>query len=186
MRQGLRRGGARLLVVALAVDDHGVAVAGAAVHHLPDVQHAAAGRVDEHAALLAEVLHVGRGHAERRQDHHVAALDHRVAGCRVLAVRQDDDPHLLEPGVDVGIVDDLAEQKGAAIGKAPARFVGVLDRSIDAVAEPELARELQANVTDRRFVAERLQLGDHGAVVTLLEREAHLPFEAEALLKVGL
>ncbi len=57
---------------------------------------------------------------------------------------------------------------------------------VDAVAEPELARELQANVTDRRFVAERLQLGDHGAVVTLLEREAHLPFEAEALLKVGL
>ena len=56
VRQRLRRGGAGFLVIVLAVNDHGVAVARVVVDLLPDVEHAAAGRVDEHALLRLEVL----------------------------------------------------------------------------------------------------------------------------------
>jgi hypothetical protein len=41
--------------------------------------------------------------------------------------------------VDVRVVDDLAGQEYAAIGKLPAGLVGVLDRPLDAIAEAELA-----------------------------------------------
>jgi hypothetical protein len=132
------------------------------------------------------MFHVGRGDTERRQDHHVAALDHRVAGCRVFAVRQDDDPHLLEPRVDVGVVDDLAEEKGAAIGEAPARLVGILDRPIDAVAEAELPGELDADVSGTGLITELFEPLDDGAAVSSREIGANLSREAEALLKVYL
>ena len=39
-------------------------------------------------------------------------------------------------------MDDLARQVDAAIREALARLVGVVDGAIDAVAEPELAREM--------------------------------------------
>ena len=70
--EGLRGGGLGLLVVVLAVDDGGEAVARVLVHVLPDVQHAAAGGVHQHAALAAQVLHLRHRDAERGQDHHVA------------------------------------------------------------------------------------------------------------------
>ena len=44
--------------------------------------------------------------------------------------------------VDVRVVDDLAGQEDRPIGKPLARLVGVVDGAIDAVAEPELAREV--------------------------------------------
>ena len=44
--------------------------------------------------------------------------------------------------VDVRVVDDFAGEEDAAIGKTLARLVGVVDRAIDAVAEPEFAREV--------------------------------------------
>ena len=44
--------------------------------------------------------------------------------------------------VDVRVVDDLAGQEDVAAGEAAARLVGVVDGAVDAVAEPELAREV--------------------------------------------
>ena len=46
--------------------------------------------------------------------------------------------------VDVRVVDDLAGQEDAPVGEPPARLVGVVDRAIDAVAEPEFPREMDA------------------------------------------
>ena len=51
-------------------------------------------------------------------------------------------PLAAQPIVDVRVVDDLAGQEDAPVGKLLARLVGVVDRAVDAVAEPELAREM--------------------------------------------
>ena len=45
--------------------------------------------------------------------------------------------------VDVRVVDDFAGQEDASIGKALARLVGVVDGAIDAVAEAELAGQME-------------------------------------------
>ena len=47
-----------------------------------------------------------------------------------------------QPIVDVRVVDDLAGQEDVLIREAPARLIGVVDGAIDAVAEAELAREV--------------------------------------------
>jgi hypothetical protein len=67
----LAGGGARLLVVVLAVDERGEAVARVGLDALPHVEHRAARGVDHHAAEGAQGVEVVDGHAERRQDHHV-------------------------------------------------------------------------------------------------------------------
>ena len=56
--------------------------------------------------------------------------------------RQEADAGVAQPIVDVRVVDDLAGQEDVAAGEPPARLIGVVDRAIDAVAEAELAREM--------------------------------------------
>ena len=60
-------------------------------------------------------------------------------------------PQLL---VDVRVVDDFAGEEHAAVGKALARLVGVVDGAVDAVAEAELAGEVdgQAARPEREVV----------------------------------
>ena len=55
------------------------AVVGVALHVLPDVEHRAAGRVDERAAAADEILEQLHGGAERRQDHDVVGRQARRA-----------------------------------------------------------------------------------------------------------
>ena len=61
---------------------------------------------------------------------------------RLGRVAQEPDAHRAQLIVDVRVVDDFAGQEHAAIGKALARLVGVVDGAIDAVTEAELAREV--------------------------------------------
>ena len=44
--------------------------------------------------------------------------------------------------VDMRVVDDFAGEEHAAVGKALARLVRVIDGAIDAVTEPEFTREM--------------------------------------------
>ena len=182
----LRRGRLGLLVVVLAVDHRGEAVARVAVHVLPDVEHAAAGGVDEHAALCAQVLHLGHRDAERRQDHDVRLLDAGVALFGGVFVVGDPDPERLDPPVDLRVVDDLAREEDAAVRELLARFVGVLDRAVDAVAEAELAGELDPDLAGPRRVAQLLEPLHDLRVIALGEHRAHDGLEVEALLEVGL
>ena len=165
MGQRLGRRRARLLVVVLAVDHDREAVARAPVHHLPDVQHAATRGVHEHAAPRDQEIHVAGGHAEGRQDHHVASPDVAVADDGIPLVGEDDDVHLPQARVDVRVVDDFAGEKDPAVGEALARFVGVFDRAIHAVAEAELPCELQPELTDGGFEPQRLQAIDDVAAI---------------------
>ena len=106
--QRLRRRRLRLLVPVLAVDDRREAFLRVALHVLPDVQHRAAGRVDERAAARAEVLQRRDRDAERRQDDDVVwrrAVDASSPGS--LRKRM---PSAAELIVDVRVVDDFAGQ----------------------------------------------------------------------------
>ena len=87
-----------------------------------------------------EPLHLGGGHAEGRQ--HDDILRRRGRRVPTSGVAEELDALAAQPIVDVRVVDDFAGQKNAPIGKALARLIGVVDRAVDAVAEPELAREM--------------------------------------------
>jgi hypothetical protein len=167
VRERLRRRRLRLLVVVLAVDHRGVAVARVADHVLPDVEHAAAGGVDEHAAFLAQVLELAHRHPEGRQDHDVGLVDGRVALVRLLLVLQDHDPERFDASVDLGVVDDLAREEDAPVRELLARLVRVLDGAVDPVAEAELAGQLHLHVARLGGVAETLQAVDDLRVVAL-------------------
>ena len=99
-------------------------------------------------------------------------------------VREDLDPHLAQPVVDVRIVDDLADEKNPPIGEFPARLVGVLDRALDAVAEAEFAGEPDRDVPDHERVVVRAQLVDDPPVVVRRELVLDLRLEPEALPEV--
>jgi hypothetical protein len=168
------------------VDDGGEPLPRVLVDVLPDVQHAAAGRVDEDAALPAQVLHLRDGDAERGQDHDVAGGHRRVAGGRIRSVGKQADPHPLQASVHVGVVDDLAGEEDAPVGELLPRLVGVLDRALDAVAEAELAGQLQGHGAGPRPVPELPQAVHHRAVVVLREDGPDGRLESEPLLEVRL
>ena len=88
---------------------------------------------------LDESLEQLDGDAERRQDHDVVRRQ-RVE--RFTRVGEEADALRAKLVVDVRVVDDFAGQEHRAIGKALARLVRVVHGAIDAVAEAELAREV--------------------------------------------
>ena len=115
-----------------------------------------------HAAERAEPLEVVDGDAERGQEDDVVRGDPGEIELAIGPVAQEGDPHFLEPGVHVRIVDDLADQEDPPVGKLGPGFVGVLDRAIDAVAEAELARETEGERPDRRGCSRARGSGPRG------------------------
>src|SRR2546430_6175340 len=99
---------------------------------------------------------------------------------------QELDTHSPQLGVDVGIVDDFADQEQPAVGELGAGLIGVLDGAVHTVAEAELARELERQITER----ERVPLGadpiHHPAVVVGHQRASDVALEAEAAPEIGL
>ena len=63
--------------------------------------------------------------------------------------RQEPDALRAQLIVDVRVVDDLAGQDDRRDRETLARLVGVIDRAIDAVAEAELAREMDRQPAGR-------------------------------------
>src|SRR5688572_8821576 len=184
MCQRLRRGGTRLLVMVLTVDDHRVAVARVVVHLFPDVEDAAARRVDEHAVLRLQVRKLGHADAERGEDHDIAGGNLTEALHWIVRVGEDLNPHRLDALVDVRIVDNLARQKYPPIGELPARLIRVIDGAIDAVTEAEFFRELDVERPGARLIAHSLKALDDGTLVSARQNRPDLGFQAETLLEI--
>ena len=156
------------------------------LHPLPHVQYRAAGGVDEDAANLTQPLEVLRGHAERRQDHHVLRGDmSEVEGAGLVRV-EEPNSHFGHAPIHVGVVNDLTHQVDAAVGKLVDRLVRVIDGSVDSVAEAELLGEAHCDVPERVRVAPRANALDQGGVVCGVDEGFDLGLEAEALAEVGL
>jgi hypothetical protein len=77
-------------------------------------------------------------------------------------------------------VDDLAGEKHLAIREALARLIRVVDGAVDAIAEAELAREVNGETARRVLVVGFLDRRDEVAVITLGEDVRDLVFEVEA------
>ena len=82
--------------------------------------------------------------------------------------------------VDVGVVDDFACQEHAAIGKSLARLIGIVDGAVDAVTEPELAREMDGEASGPILKVVSLDLLDELAVVVLIQLGGDRIFQVEA------
>src|SRR5436309_6686868 len=184
----LARGGLRLFVVVLAVDQSGEAVARVHLDALPDVQHRTTRRIDEHASDRPQPLEVPHRDAECREDYDVAGV-HRAEV--ELAIPpfwpvQELDAHRGELLIDVRVVNDLADQEGALVGELGARFVRVLDCAVHAVTESELAGEPERQVADLERVSRLANEIDDAAVVIGGECALDRAFEAESFAEIGL
>ena len=184
--EGLGCGGLGLLVVVLAVDHGREALPGVLVDVLPDVEHAAARRVDQHASLGPQVLHLRHRHPEGGEEDHVGRSHLPVARVRIVGGGQDPDTHALQAPVHLRVVDDLAGEEDPPVGELLAGLVGVLHRAVHPVAEAELPGQLQDEVARARGVVELLQALHHPAVVVLGQHRPHHRLEVEALLEVRL
>src|SRR5215203_2580492 len=79
------------------------------------------------------------------------------------------------------IVDDLAGQEDVAAGEPAPRLVGIVDRAVDAVAEPELACEADAQTARLVAIAVGAYAIDDRAVVGGGQLAGDRLFHVEAL-----
>ncbi len=162
--EDLARGGPGFLVPVLAMDDRGETVPGIALDPFPHVEDRSAGGIHHDAADPAERLEIVDGDPEGRKDHHVGRgqrSEVEAAG----PAGQKDDPHPFQPAVDVRVMNDLAHQEEPPVGKLGAGFIGVFDRPIHPVAEPELPGQPEGERAHRQPVVPLPEGLDQLAVV---------------------
>src|SRR5262245_44167033 len=85
----------------------------------------------------------------------------------------------------MGVVDDLTREKQAAVGKFVACLVGVVDRPVDPVTEPELSRQPEGHGTDDQAIVVGAKQLDDFAVVVARALRFDGPLEPEAFAEVG-
>ena len=130
------------------------------------------------------MLELRHADAERGQNHHVAGRHVREAFDRIARIGEDVDAHRLDALVDVGVVNDFAGEKHAAIGKLPAGLIRVIHGAVDAVTKAEFFRELEVETAGTRFIAHGLEAFDDGALVGTRQNRSDLGFQAETLLEI--
>src|SRR6185436_5571482 len=182
----LARRGLGLLVIVLAVDEGGITVPGVALDPLPHVQHRSTGSVDQHAADAAKPLEVANGDAERRHDHDVVWADLGEVELTLRFLGEEGNAHGTELLIDMGIVNDLADQKEPPVGKLGPAFVGVFHCAVHAVAEAELPGQPKGEMPRSKSVAVVLERIDHGTVVVSRQPTGDFALEAESFAEVGL
>ena len=136
----LRRGRARLLVPDLAVDDRREAVLRVAAtffHTFSTEPHVVSTSVQPCALERAPASPIVTPNAGRITTSSGPSVVRVLAG-----IGQEADALRAQLVVDVRVVDDLAGQEDAPVREALARLIGVVDGAVDAVAEAELAREV--------------------------------------------
>ncbi len=161
----------------LAVNHRRVAALRVAPHVLPDVQHRPARRVDERAAAALERLQHRDRDAERGQDDDIVSAEPID---RFTGIGEEADAHRPQLLVDVRVVDDLAGQVHAAIGKALARLIRVVDGAVDAVAEAELTRQMHRQAAGAVREVGALDLVDERAVVIVRQHAGDGMLQVEA------
>src|SRR6478752_4946633 len=99
----------------------------------------------------------------------------------MIGIREKADPERSELIVDVGIVNDLAGQIDRTVREARPRLVRVIHGAIHAVAEAELAREVQCQSPRCVRVACRFDAIDQVAVIALCQLSGDSVLEIETL-----
>ena len=120
------------------MDQRGEPFSRVSIHPLPHIEDGPTGGVDHDAAERAQRLEVTQGHPECGQNDDVLRPHLRIIEAP-LARREEDDTHLAQFRVDVRVVNDLAREENASVGKLGARLIRILHRALDPVTEPEFA-----------------------------------------------
>ena len=171
-RAGPRTGRAGLFVVGLAVDDGSHAVIGVLPHAFPHAHDVTARGVDDLATTRLDTLlhrHLG---PEGGNDDHVLGREIVDVG-HLARSGQRADAHGRELGVDVGVVDDFADEEEVAIGKDLAGGVSEIDSALDAVAKTELLGQAHGQVTKGGNAAGGAQTLDHRTVIVRFDGGLH-------------
>ena len=145
--KGTGGGGAGFLVGGFAVDDGGETVAGIGANAFPDAHDVAASGVDHGAAALLDEFHEASFGAEGGDDDDVFRGQRGDLG-EVLFDGNADDAFFIELAIDLGVVDNFAEQEDAIVGEDAAGGVGEVDGAFDAVAEAEVTGEANDGLAD--------------------------------------
>ena len=133
----LRRRRARLFMIMLAMNERSESIARVTLDSLPDVEHRATGRVDHHAPDLSKNLKVSDRHSEGWKNDHVVGVHSTEIDVSIVG-HEEGDPHRLEFGVHMRVMDDLASQIDGTIRELLSCLIGVVDRPLHAVTEAEL------------------------------------------------
>ena len=166
---------------AFAVDDGCEVVPRIVLDVFPNVHYRTARRVDEDYPLALQNLELTGAHPKSGQEDDVVLRDGGELFVGPIGAIEELDPHFRQAPVYVGVVDDLARNKDSLAGKARARFIGVLHRAIDAVAEAELLRESESELTrDELVIALAGEIHDEALIVPS-QRLLDLLSEAEPL-----
>src|SRR5216684_8764479 len=107
------------------------------LHSFPDVEHRAACGVDQNAADFSKPLKVTYRDTESWQDNDVGRANRRKIECTVDLASKNCYSLFFETPIDVRIVDDFTHHEQPSCGKFFPRLIGVLDRPVHPVTEPE-------------------------------------------------
>ena len=161
---GLRDGGLGFLVPGLAVDDGGGALVAVLADAFPDAAYVAAGGVDLVAADFVEAVEHFHFRAEGGDDDDVlpGQAVEIVDAARFLELL---DAHVAQLVVDLGVVDDFAQEVNVVAGVDLGGGVGHVDGALDAVTKAECLGQF-----DRQAVGREVRFGvakiiDHRAAV---------------------
>ena len=153
---GLGSGGLGFLVLGFAMDDAGDVFLGILAHALPDAHHVAAGGVHHQAALGLQLFAGADLGAKRGDDHGIAGFQMHHFRLRGLG-RDDLDAHVADLVVDLGVVNDLAEQVDGGfrgdIGEIFPGGIGEVNGPFDPVAKAEFLGQFHGQIAGGQHAA---------------------------------
>ena len=98
---------------------------------------------------------------------------------------EEGDPHRLEFGVHVRVMDDFTRQIDGTIRELLSRLIGVVDRALDSVAEAKFLRQTDGYIADCKGIIPVLEQVYQVARIVGIQFGLDLGFQPESFPKVG-
>ena len=156
----------------------GEPISGVLPHLFPHVQYRSAGGIDQRTSLAIVPFELRNRHAERGEnDDGLVAEPVRP----LTRIAQETDARGAQLLIHVRVVNDLAREVDRPVREPSACLIGVIDRPIHTVAEPELPREVDGQPPGRVPVCRSLDPVDELAVVVLGQLAGDHGLEIESL-----
>src|SRR5207253_1007138 len=167
-----RTGRLRFFVLGFPVNDGGGRFAGVFANAFPNAHHVATSRVHDLAAAFLDLLLNRQFGAERRYNNNVVRSELSNV-CLLVWAGQVFDPERRYLLVDLGVMNDFADNKQATVLENFPGGVGQIDRPLDPVAKAEFLREADSRVTNANDSASAANFVDNVTAIMLLDLFLH-------------
>src|ERR1700722_3789624 len=134
-------------MIMLAVNDHCKSILSTTMNFFPNVQNAAASRVDEDALFSSQMIHLADRHTKGRENQDISGLDLRKTCQCVRRLAENHNAFRPEPRINIRVMNNFAAQEDSMIRKLLPCLICVRDRSVDAVTKAKLAGKFHTDVT---------------------------------------